>query len=521
MHNTKTAFSARLGAEFRENRVLYTVWCPPHRSCSVVVQAPEGTRTLEMSPREGGYFLAEDPQGRPGDRYAFTVDSDSNIPDFASRFQPNGVFESSLVVDPSTFPWKCTSWKRPKWGGQIVYEIHIGTFTRQGTYLSAIEKLDYLRDLGVNAVELMPLAEWVGERNWGYDGVLLMAPSCNYGTPDDLRTLVDECHIRGIAVILDQVFNHLGSIGNVSGRYSPYFFHQERNSPWGSNFDLDGPNSGPVRAFLLQVLEYWLDEYRMDGFRMDATHAIHDESTTHLMAEAAQLVHGKGGFMIAEDERNQGDILLPAAKGGWEFDAVWADDFHHSIHTGKLGHDEIYRDSYTGAPEELATILRGGWLYQGQSFPFTGKSRGTPYPGKPENAVFCLANHDQTGNRIGGEYLHHLIRTDRYRAASLLFLLIPYTPLLFMGQEWACNSPFYFFTDLPGELEQYVVLFLRLLVRDYVLLGATGKGLKRKRTANLRGLPVPEDYFTKKDFDALDKFYGHTWERLSSTAKTK
>lgn len=443
-----------LGAQINAQGVSYTVWSPEHSSVSVcVIGLKKEERILDLSRVESGYFRCLDPLGQAGDLYTFSVDGDQKIPDFASRFQPEGVFGPSQVIDSTTYSWNSPHWRRPTWGGHVIYELHVGTFTPEGTFRAAMEKLDYLCELGITTVELMPVAAWAGDRNWGYDGVMLFAPSHTYGTPDDLRALVDACHSHGLAIILDIVFNHLGPIGNHSQRFTKFYFHQEKNSPWGRNYDLDGPQSAPVRAFLLQNLKYWLNEFRFDGFRMDATHAVHDESSRHLLAEAAEVVHQADGFIIAEDERNLSSILTPPDHGGWGFDAVWADDFHHSILVSQTQDDEIYHDSYKGGAQELARLLTHGWLFQGEMFPFWKKARGTPCQNlPPASFIYYLSNHDQTGNRIFGEYLHQLISRERYRAVSLFFLLMPYTPMLFMGQEWGTNSSFFYFTDLPGDL---------------------------------------------------------------------
>jgi maltooligosyltrehalose trehalohydrolase len=431
------------------------VWAFGHASIVARIEKQDGTRyAIDLrQAKESGYFYGIDPRGKSGDLYQFSIDGGAPIPDLASHFQPCGVHGPSLVVDAKTYAWKAKDWKRPAWDGQVVYECHIGTFTPEGTFQAAIEKLPHLSSLGVTALELMPVADWAGERNWGYDGVMLFAPSRAYGTPDDLRALIDACHLRGIAVILDVVFNHLGPEGNFSHRYSDYFFYQGRDNPWGQNFNLDGPHSEPVRAFLRQNIRYWLNDFRIDGFRMDATHAVHDRSSVHLLAEIADVVHDRGGFIIAEDERNEREILEPHDRKGWNFDAVWADDFHHVIRVSQTREQHSHYGMFRGSAEEIAQTLRQGWLYCGQVGSPHKKSRGTPCEDfSPERFVFCISNHDQAGNRLLGDRPHRAISPEAYRALSLFLCLAPYTPLLFMGQEWGTNSPFLYFTDMPGDL---------------------------------------------------------------------
>jgi maltooligosyltrehalose trehalohydrolase len=441
-----------LGPAFDRSGVLYTVWAPTHKRVSVNVQSKSGqTKSIPMMPRGEGYFLASDHEGNPGDLYTFEIDGKPLVPDFASRYQPEGVESPSMVMDPGSYQWEHKEWKRPKWKGQVIYELHVGTFTPEGTYRAAIDKLAYIKSLGVTAIELMPLAESTGERNWGYDGVMLFAPAHSYGTPDDLKALVDMAHGHGLAIILDVVYNHLGPQGNVGPIFSPYYLHSEADTAWGQNFDLDGPDSAPVRTMLKQNIRYWLEEFRFDGFRMDATHAIPDRSARHILTEIADLVHQQCAFIIAEDERNNSSIL--EAKEGWNFDAAWADDFHHSLRVSQVGSGEPFADAFEGSSEELANTLNQGWLYRGEIFPRTQQPRGTPCRHlPPEKFIYCISNHDQVGNRPLGARLHHTIGDQAYRAASLFLLMLPYTPMIFMGQEWASSSPFYFFTDFKGEL---------------------------------------------------------------------
>jgi maltooligosyltrehalose trehalohydrolase len=444
-----------LGPQLHDRGVTYRVWALGRKSIVAHLERATGkVEKLELAPGpEPGYFSATDPRGKAGDLYKYSIDGGSPVPDFMSHYQPRGVMGPSMVVDAGKFEWQAKDWKRPAWNGQVVYECHLGTFTPTGTYRSAIERLDYLVDLGVTALEIMPVAQAAGSRGWGYDGVMLFAPMHGYGTPDDFRALIDACHLRGLAVILDVVFNHLGPEGNFSHAFSDYFFHMGKDSPWGLNFNLDGKNSEPVRTVLRQNIRYWLREFRIDGFRMDATHMVYDPSPVHLLSEAADIAHEYGGFIIAEDDRNSREVLAPHDKGGWNFDAVWSDDFHHVMRVSQTHEQQHFYSMVKGTPAELARTLREGWLFTGQMSSFHKKNRGTPAADfAPERFVFHISNHDQAGNRLLGDRFHHGIDAGAYRALSLFLCLVPYTPMLFMGQEWGATSPFLYFTDMSEEL---------------------------------------------------------------------
>lgn len=447
------------GAHVGERGVRYCIWAPFHSELAVCVRHQDGHEdTQRMEPQPNGYFLLDDPNGRPGDRYIYKLSDGSTVPDPASHFQPDGVHGWSECIDHRAYSWRCDKWERPGWHGQAIYEIHVGTFTPRGTFSSAIERLDHIAALGIGAIELMPVADFPGDRNWGYDGVDLFAPARCYGTPDELRGLVDAAHERGLAVILDVVYNHLGPDGNYLARFASSYFHAEQDTPWGASFNLDGPDSRPVRDFFLSNAAYWLDEYRFDGLRLDATHAMRDDSPRHLLADLAQVVHERGAFLIAEDERNTCEVLTRENGGGAQLDAVWADDFHHQVRVALTGIQEGYFESYDGSAADLASVLDNGWYYTGQAFPFwKGRPRGEPCRHLPTSAfITCIENHDQVGNRALGERLANLIGSSAYRAASALLCLTPYPPLIFMGQEWAASTPFLYFTDHAGELGRQI-----------------------------------------------------------------
>lgn len=445
----KTIDTLPLGATAHKDGVRYTAWCPDHEKVSVLVEDAALTREVPLSSTKDGFFSGLDKEGNVGDRYRLRIDNCDPVPDIASRFQPDGAFGPSQVVDPAPFVWKASAWKRPSWKGQVVYELHVGTFTEEGTFKAASSKLAYIKDLGATAVELLPVGECSGQRNWGYDTVFLFAPMHAYGTPDDMRAFIDECHRLGLAVILDVVYNHIGAFGDVTGKYTSRFVRSEKGD-WGKGFNLDEPGSAYVRGLLMQNLRYWLEEFRIDGFRFDATHSIVDRSSVHWLQEAVRLVQEWGAFVIAEDNRNSRHLIDRAEANGLGFDAVWADDFHHSLRVSQTGEKESYLGCYSGSAVELADILNHGWHYRGKIFPLSGKPRGGECDRLPaEQFVYCLSNHDQVGNRALGERLNHVIDEGRYRAISLLFLLVPYTPMLFMGQEWSASTPFLFFTDHP------------------------------------------------------------------------
>ncbi len=446
-----------VGAHPTERGVAYRVWAPDHRHVGIFIGGGnEPVRRFALEPEPGGFFSGLDPAGRPGDLYWYELDN-ARVPDPASRFQPLGVEGPSQVVDPRAYAWLTPGWRPPPLRGRVIYELHIGTFTSEGTFRAAIDKLDALADLGVNAIELMPLADFAGDRNWGYDGVMLFAPPRCYGTPDDLRALIDAAHARGLAVIVDVVYNHLGPVGNVLPRFARAYMHAGRESGWGQTLNFDGPDAQPVREFFLQNACMWFDEYRVDGLRLDAIHAIHDASPSHIIAEIAAAAHVRGGFVVGEDERNEAQAITARAERGWGLDGLWSDDFHHAIRVALTGQREAHFGSYRGTPDEWVESLREGWYFRGQRFEQWGRPRGTPAGHlPPDRFILCISNHDQVGNRPLGDRLHEVITPEAYRAVSMLLCFVPQTPMLFMGQEWAATSPFPFFTDHPGEIGENV-----------------------------------------------------------------
>ncbi|MGA8659268.1 MAG: malto-oligosyltrehalose trehalohydrolase [Chthoniobacterales bacterium] len=441
------------GAEITGSGVSYRTWAPQKNSVSVVVFDAEGRelRELALKREPDGYSSVLDPESVPGTLYKYRLDGHA-FPDPASRFQPYGVHGPSLVVDASAFIWTDQNWRRPVLHDLVIYELHVGTFTPEGTFRAIIEKFDHLHDLGVNTIELMPIADFPGRWNWGYDGVCAYAPSRAYGQPDDLRFLVDAAHRAGFALILDVVYNHFGPDGNYFGAYSERYFNKNHHTPWGAAFNVDSEDSLPVRRNFVENAIYWITDFHVDGFRLDATHAILDDSPKHLVQEIAEQVQERGGLVICEDPRNERKIVLPRDQDGYGCDAVWADDFHHVVRVQMTKENEGYLGYFHGTIEELLQTLREGWLFTGQ-LQKDGIPRGTLGADlAPEHFVHCISNHDQVGNRAFGDRLNQMVSPASYRAASGLLLVSPYTPMLFMGQEWAASSPFCYFTDHEPQL---------------------------------------------------------------------
>lgn len=452
------------GAELLEpgGGVRYRVWAPAAEKVEAeVVDENNGVlRSVPLALDAGGYHHGVDESGGVGDLYKFrlTAGGESHaFPDPASRWQPQGVHGPSMVVDPCDYAWRHTDWQRADFRDLVIYELHIGTFTPEGTFLSAIEKLPHIRELGATAIEIMPVADFAGDRNWGYDGVCIYAPSRAYGHPDDLRALVDAAHGVGLAVILDVVYNHLGPDGNYLGAYMPGYIDEAKKTPWGGALRIYNEAFRPLRAFFVANPVYWMEEFHIDGFRLDATHAIQDDSPQHILEEFTAGIHERGGFAIAEDSRNDSRVILPRSENGLGFDALWADDFHHSVRVSNTGENEGYLGDFSGSLKDLVETLRHGWFYRGQISPLRAGRRGTECRHiPPQRFVHCISNHDQTGNHAFGERLGHSISREAYLAASALLCLSPYTPLLFMGQEWAASTPFQFFTDHNEQLGKLI-----------------------------------------------------------------
>ncbi|MDQ6861838.1 MAG: malto-oligosyltrehalose trehalohydrolase [Verrucomicrobiota bacterium] len=433
----------------------YRTWCKhAHASVVIVDEKKNVCRTVPLESEGGGYFSAIDDEGRTGDLYLYKFGDSQGWPDPASRWQPQGVHGPAMVIDPGKYSWNDHAWQAPPYSELIIYELHIGTFTEAGTFAAALAKLPQLVELGVNAIEIMPLADFPGARNWGYDGVALYAPSRTYGHPDDLRALVDAAHGHELAVILDVVYNHMGPDGNYLGVYHEGYFNPDHKTPWGAGLHFE---EEAVREFFADNAPYWMREFHIDGFRLDATHAIADSSERHILAEISERIHELGGFLVAEDDRNEPELLRATSEAGLGFDGVWSDDFHHVIRVMLTKQREGYYENFRGTPEELSEVLQHGWLYRGERKRIDGTLRGgESIDFSPDHFVYCISNHDQVGNRAFGERLGHIIEPAAYRAASALICIVPYTPMLFMGQEWNASTPFQFFTDHNADLGKLV-----------------------------------------------------------------
>jgi maltooligosyltrehalose trehalohydrolase len=414
--------------------------------------AVDGRRPAPLKPGDAGVWEVTLDRVAPGTRYRYRLDGERHRPDPASRWQPEGIHGPSAVVDPTRFVWTDDAFAGHALADLVIYELHVGTFTRAGTFEAIISHLASLSELGVTALELMPVAEFPGSRNWGYDGVHLFAPQSTYGGPRGLRRLVDACHAQGLSVFLDLVYNHLGPEGNYLAEFAPYFTDRHR-TPWGPAVDFDGPEAGGVRRHVVENACAWVQEYHLDGLRLDAVHALHDTSPRHILQEIAEAVHAEGErrgrpvHVIAESHDNDRRLVTPVAAGGHGLDAVWSDDFHHALHRRLTGERAGYYADF-GEEGHLPRALAEGFAYQGERSTFWGRPRGTPSADlEAERFVVSVQNHDQVGNRPQGERLSSLVGPAAARLAAGLLLAAPAVPLLFMGEEYGETAPFQFFTS--------------------------------------------------------------------------
>jgi len=457
---------------------------------------------LEAEP--GGYWSGAVTEARAGMHYRYKVGSGA-FPDPASRFQPAGPHGASRIVDPSSFRWSDERWTGVTREGQIIYEMHIGTFTHEGTWAAAAARLPHLVELGVTLLEVMPVADFPGDHGWGYDGVNLFAPSRLYGDPDDFRTFVDRAHALGLGVILDVVYNHLGPDGNYLREFSPHYFSERYKNEWGDALNFDGEESRAVREFFTSNAGYWIDEFHLDGLRLDATQQIFDDSPRHLIAEIARTVRAaaphRGTYLVAEDESQTSRLARPTGKDGYGLDAIWNDDFHHSAVVAMTGRKEAYYTDYQGLPQEFISMMKWGFLYQGQRYQWQKNRRGTPSLDlEPANFVNCLQNHDQIANSLWGRRIHQLTSGGRLRALTALLLLGPNTPMLFQGQEFAASAPFLYFADHNPELARLVAEGRATFLKQFPSIATTEAAAH---------LPNPEDEDTflrcKLDFAERDR----------------
>jgi maltooligosyltrehalose trehalohydrolase len=473
----------------------FEVWAPNAQSVGLWLR---GER-LEMAPDGGGWFgLAT--QAAHGDDYSFSLDGGDRLPDPRSPYQPEGPHGPSRVVDHGAFGWTDDNWRGAPLASAIVYELHVGTFTREGTFDAAIERLDQLVELGVTAVELLPVAEFSGNHGWGYDGVDLFAPHHAYGGPDGLKRLVDACHSRGLAVIMDVVYNHLGPSGNYLSQFGPYFTDRYA-TPWGEAINFDGPGSPAVRAFFIENALMWLDDYHCDGLRLDAVHAILDSSALHILEELAMAVErlsstiGRQLFLIAESDLNDPRIIRTREAGGYGIDAQWSDDFHHALHACITGETNGYYSDF-GDLEHLAIALQEAFVYGGRYSPFRDRVHGRkPIGIDGKRFLGYIQNHDQIGNRATGDRLSAIVSPELVKVAAALVFTAPFVPMIFQGEEWGASTPFIYFTNHPDE----------------GLGRAVSEGRKREFAAfgwDPSSIPDPQDpetfHRSKLDWDEID-----------------
>jgi maltooligosyltrehalose trehalohydrolase len=451
-----------VGAEYLgDGRMHVRVWAPRVPRIEVVVEGGSRTALEPEDGRHAGYFSGG-VVAKPGDLYRFmTAGEDRLYPDPASRFQPQGPHGPSELIDPASFRWTDHGWPGASLEGQVIYELHVGTFTPEGTWAAASLELPELARIGITLIEVMPVAEFDGRFGWGYDGVDLYAPSHLYGRPDDFREFVDAAHASGIAVILDVVYNHLGPAGNYLRAFSPSYFTERYDNEWGDAINFDGEDSTPVREFFVSNAGYWIDEFHLDGLRLDATQQIFDRSPDHLLAaisrHARAAAGGRSLVIVAENERQDTRLAQPIEEGGYGIDALWNDDFHHSATVALTGRAEAYYSDMRGEPQEFISAAKYGFLFQGQYYHWQRDSRGKPALHLPRAAfVTFLQNHDQVANSACGLRGHALASPSRWRAMTALLLLGPGTPMLFQGQEFSASAPFVFFADFERELAEAV-----------------------------------------------------------------
>jgi maltooligosyltrehalose trehalohydrolase len=502
------AWELRFGARPQgDGSTLFRVWAPNAESLAVRVLGGE-PRTFTMGRAGGGVFEARAPGVEAGADYFYVVNGNDR-PDPVSRWQPAGVHGPSRVVEPEAFGWTDEGWRGPALRDYVVYELHTGTFTPEGTFEAVIPKLKHLKSLGVTAVELMPVAEFPGGRNWGYDGAHLYAPQSTYGGPEGLKRLIDACHREGLAFVLDVVYNHLGPEGNYAGEYMP-LYSEAHKSPWGAGLNFDGEGSEGVRRFFVENALYWLTEYHVDGLRLDAVHAIADAGERHFLRQLAEEFHaqaaalGRPAYLIAESDLNDVRVIGDAAAGGYGIDAQWSDDFHHSLHALLTKTDRGYFADF-GRVEDLAKAISEGFVYRGQHSKFRGRRHGTPSGERPgEQFVVCIQNHDQIANGYWGDRLSRLLGPAQQRlAASLMLAGAPNVPMLFMGEEWAERAPFLYFTSHTDQELGRAVRRGRMEEYDSFVRG------EGETESTLGGFSDPQSERTfvrsKLDWDSLTK----------------
>jgi maltooligosyltrehalose trehalohydrolase len=494
----------KFGTQITTTGVRFRLWAPNARAISLKLYEPKQILPMMALPR--GWYELEVDGVSPGDLYKFVLDDGSEVPDPASRFQPDDVDGPSEVIDPRGFPWTDTGWRGRPWEEAICYELHFGTFTQEGTYSAAIERLGHLSDLGITAIEIMPLADFKGRWNWGYDGAFLFAPDSSYGRPDELKAFVDAAHALGMMVLLDVVYNHFGPKGNYMGIYAP-LMTDKHETPWGPGVNYDDEGSHLIRDFVFANARYWLNEYHLDGLRFDAVHAINDTGPKHMLQDLAEQIRaatdGRHIHLVCENSENQSNWLKRRPDGTpGLYTAQWSDDIHHLLHTTVTGEHFWYYADFANRTDLLARALAEGFGYQGEYMEHEAGNRGEPSAFLPPTAfVTYIQNHDQIGNRPFGERLTQLVPLQAVRTLAAINLLSPHIPLLFMGEEWAATQPFMFFSDVGEDL------------------AAT---IRESRKKELKDIPLPEgakppDPMSETTFRAckLD------WDSVSEESSTR
>jgi len=472
-----------VGAEIFGERSHVRAWAPDRARVAAVLG--DGSEH-ELGRAQGGHFAGWIPGGA-GTRYRLLLDGgDGPFPDPASRFQPEGPHGPSQVVDPAAFAWSDAGWAGVKLERAVLYEMHVGTFTPEGTWAAAAGRLADLAELGVTVIEVMPVAEFPGAFGWGYDGVGLFAPTRLYGTPDDMRRFVDAAHASGLAVILDVVYNHLGPDGNYLPRFARDWFTDRYACEWGAAVNYDGPGSDGVREFVVANARYWIEEFHLDGLRLDATQQIFDASERHILVEIGDAVRaaapGRATLLITENEPQQARMMRPPERGGYGLDAMWNDDFHHSAMVALTGRNEAYFSDHRGTAQELLSCAKWGFLFQGQRYSWQKQRRGAPALDLPPSAlVNFVQNHDQIANSALGLRGPSLADAASWRAMTAWFLLMPGTPMLFQGQEYSASQPFLYFADHQPGLAKRVEKGRRDFLRQFLSIGTPGAGVKLAR----------------------------------------
>jgi maltooligosyltrehalose trehalohydrolase len=519
------------GAECRDDgSVRFRLWAPAAHRVELRVEPSKKDSASGLSRRsptplrsaltslEGGWFEFVTNQARPGDQYLFRIDDAQDVPDPASRFQPRDVHGPSEIVDPVAFDWRDEDWRGRPWQEAVIYELHVGAFTASGTFSAVCERLDDLADLGITALELMPVADFPGKRNWGYDGVFEFAPDSSYGRPEDLKKLIQAAHERGMMVLLDVVYNHFGPEGNYLNSYAPQFFTARHHTPWGNGINFDGAQNRVVRDFFIHNALYWLTEYHFDGLRLDAVHAIADDSKPDILTELAAAVRGslpaeRHVHLVLENERNQASYLRRAPRClPQTYTAQWNDDIHHSLHVLLTGERDGYYEDYAERPlDQLGRCLVQGFAYQGEaSVHRNGLRHGESTADLPPAAfVSFLQNHDQIGNRAFGERITRIAGARAVRAAMEILLLAPAPPMLFMGEEFASESPFFFFCDFEKDLAAAVTTGRR---NEFARFASFGDPAERERIPDPNAPATFES--SRLDWSRIREPEPETWLRF-------